>query len=45
MTDAGLWPDDDRRHVLGPVAHIAPKNRTDDQYLFEFTFTHQEVPF
>ena len=45
MTDAGLWPDDDRRHVLGPVAHIAPKNRTDDQYRFEFTFTHQEVPF
>ena len=45
MTDAGLWPDDDRRHVLGPVARIAPKNRTDDRYRFEFTFTHQEVPF
>ena len=43
FTDAGLWPDDDRHHVLGPVARIAPKNRDDDQYRFEFTFTHQEV--
>ena len=45
IVDAKLLPDDDRHHVLGPVARIAPKNRTDDQYRFEFTFTHQEVAF
>ena len=41
--DSGVIPEDDRRTIVAVTYRIAPKNRTDSNYLFEFTFTSQEI--
>ena len=44
MVDAGVWPDDDSTHVLGPTYLRDPKT-TDGTYSVRLVLTSQEVPW
>ncbi|KHS52577.1 hypothetical protein [Brevibacterium linens] len=45
LTDAGAWPDDDSRHVLGPDYRRGPKAPDKDRYRIHLKFISQHVPF
>lgn len=45
MTDAGVWPDDDSTHVIGPTYLRDPKSATKDHYTVRLVLTEQEVPW
>ena len=44
MTDAGVWPDDDSTHVIGPTYLRDPKT-TNGAYSVRLVLTEQEVPW
>lgn len=44
-TDAGLWPDDDSTHVIGPTYLRDPKSPTPGHYTVRLVLTSQEVPW
>jgi hypothetical protein len=44
-TDAGLWPDDDHTHVIGPTYLRDPKSPTAGHYTVRLVLTPQEVPW
>lgn len=44
MVDAGVWPDDDSTHVLGPTYLRDPKT-TDGTYSVRLVLTDQEIPW
>ena len=39
MTDAGVWPDDDSTHVVGPMPLRGPKSPTPGAYTVTLTLT------
>lgn len=45
LTDAGVWPDDDSTHVIGPTYLRDPKSTTPDHYTVRLVLTPQEVPW
>lgn len=45
LTDAGLWPDDDSTHVIGPTYLRDPKSPTPGHYTVRLVLTSQEVPW
>lgn len=45
MTDAGVWPDDDSTHVIGPTYLRDPKSPTPGHYTVRLVLTSQEVPW
>jgi crossover junction endodeoxyribonuclease RusA len=45
MTDAGVWPDDDSTHVIGPTFLRDPKSPTPGHYTVRLLLTPQEVPW
>jgi hypothetical protein len=45
MTDAGVWPDDDHTHVIGPTYLRDPKSPTPGHYTVRLVLTSQEVPW
>lgn len=45
MTDAGVWPDDDSTHVIGPTYLRDPKSPTPGHYTVRLVLTPQEVPW
>lgn len=45
MTDAGVWPDDDSTHVIGPTYLRDPKSPTAGHYTVRLVLTSQEVPW
>ena len=45
MTDAGVWPDDDSTHVIGPTYLRDPKSPTPGHYTVRLVLTEQEVPW
>ena len=44
MVDAGVWPDDDSTHVIGPTYLRDPKSG-DGTYRVRLVLTEQEVPW
>lgn len=44
MVDAGVWPDDDHVHVIGPTYLRGPKCET-GEHMVRFVITPQEVPW
>jgi crossover junction endodeoxyribonuclease RusA len=44
-TDAGLWPDDDHTHVVGPTYLRDPKSPTPGHYTVRLVLQSQEVPW
>lgn len=45
MVDAGVWPDDDSTHVIGPTYLRDPKSPTPGHYTVRLVLTDQEVPW
>lgn len=45
LTDAGAWPDDDSRHVIGPDYRRGLKAPVKDRYRIHLKFIDQHVPF
>ena len=45
MTDAGVWPDDDSTHVLGPTYLRDPKSPTPGHYTVRLVLTEQAIPW
>lgn len=45
LTDAGLWPDDDSTHVIGPTYLRDPKSTKAGHYTVRLVLTPQEVPW
>lgn len=45
FTDAGIWPDDDDTHIIGPDKRHDPRKSRKGTFDFELIFTSQEVPF
>ncbi|WP_107768484.1 hypothetical protein [Nocardioides terrigena] len=45
MTDAGVWPDDDSTHVIGPTFLRDPKSKVPDHYTVRLVITSQEIPW
>lgn len=45
MVDAGVWPDDDSTHVIGPTYLRGPKSPTPGHYTVRLVLTPQEVPW
>lgn len=45
LTDAGIWPDDDHTHVIGPTYLRDPKSPTPGHYTVRLLLTSQEVPW
>lgn len=45
MVDAGVWPDDDSTHVIGPTYLRGPKSPTPGAYTVRLVLTDQEVPW
>lgn len=45
MTDAGVWPDDDSTHVIGPTYLRDPKSPTPGHYTVRLVLTPQEIPW
>lgn len=45
MVDAGVWPDDDSTHVIGPTYLRDPKSPTPGHYTVRLVLTPQEVPW
>ena len=45
MVDAGVWPDDDHTHVIGPTYLRGPKSTEKDKYVIRLVLTDQEVPW
>ena len=44
LVDAGVWPDDDSTHVIGPTYLRDPKTG-DGTYRVRFVLTPQEIPW
>lgn len=44
LVDAGVWPDDDHTHVIGPTYLRDPKT-TDGTYRVRLVLTPQDVPW
>lgn len=44
MTDAGVWPDDDSTHVIGPTYLRDPKT-TNGAYSVRLVLTEQDIPW
>ena len=45
LTDAGVWPDDDSTHVIGPTFLRDPKSPTPKAYTVRLVLTPQEIPW
>lgn len=45
FVDAGVWPDDDSTHVLGPTYLRDPSTRTPGLYRVRFVITSQDIPW
>ena len=45
LTDAGVWPDDDSDHVIGPLYRRGPKTDRQGWHAVTLTFTQQAIPF
>lgn len=45
MVDAGVWPDDDSTHVIGPTYLRDPKSPTPGHYTVRLVLTPQEIPW
>jgi crossover junction endodeoxyribonuclease RusA len=45
MTDAGVWPDDDSTHVIGPTFLRDPKSPTPGHYTVRLVLTSQDIPW
>jgi crossover junction endodeoxyribonuclease RusA len=45
MTDAGVWPDDDSTHVIGPTFLRDPKSPTPGHYAVRLVLTAQDIPW
>lgn len=45
MVDAGVFPDDDSTHVIGPTYLRGPKSPTPGAYTVELVIVDQEVPW
>lgn len=45
MTDAGVWPDDDSTHVIGPTYLRDPKSPTPGAYTVRLVLTPQDIPW
>lgn len=45
LTDAGVWPDDDHTHVIGPTFRRDPKSTRAGHYTVRLVLTPQEVPW
>lgn len=45
LVDAGVFPDDDHQHVLGPAPLREPGKAPKDTYRIRLVLTDQEVPF
>ncbi|WP_051485544.1 hypothetical protein [Nocardioides sp. J54] len=45
ITDAGVFPDDDSTHVIGPTYLRDPKPETPGCYSVRLVITNQEVPW
>lgn len=45
LTDAGVWPDDDSEHVVGPHFTRGPTTATKGLHRITFTFHRQHVNF
>ena len=45
MTDAGIWPDDDSTHVIGPTYLRDPKSPTPGAYTVRLTLTPAPANF
>ena len=45
MTDAGVWPDDDSTHVIGPTYLRDPKSPTPGCYTVRLVLTPQTIPW
>lgn len=45
LTDAGVWPDDDSEHVIGPLYRRGPKTGRQGWHTVTLTFTQQSIPF
>ena len=43
--DAGMWPDDDSTHILGPTFLRGPKHGRSGFHVVELALIDQEVPF
>ena len=44
-TDAGIWPDDDHTHLVGPLPVRDPQKADPKTHRITFTITPQNVPF
>lgn len=44
MVDAGVWPDDDSTHVIGPTYLRDPKS-SDGTYRVRLVLTEQDIPW
>lgn len=45
LTDAGVWPDDDSTHVIGPTYLRDPKSKTPGHYTVRLVLTNQTIPW
>lgn len=45
MVDAGVWPDDDSTHVIGPTYLRDPKSPTPGHYTVRLVLTDQAIPW
>lgn len=45
LTDAGYWPDDDHRHVIGPDYRRGPDTRTKGLHRVRLVLTPQDHEF
>lgn len=45
LTDAGVWPDDDSTHVIGPTYLRDPKSPTPGHYTVRLVLTNQTIPW
>lgn len=45
LTDAGVWPDDDSTHVIGPTYLRDPKSSTPGHYTVRLVLTEQKEPW
>lgn len=45
LTDAGVWPDDDSKHVIGPDYRRGPRAPVKDRYRIHLKFIDQRGPF
>jgi crossover junction endodeoxyribonuclease RusA len=45
LTDAGVWPDDDHTHVIGPTYLRDPKSPTPGHYTVRLVLTSQKAPW